>query len=1040
MTFSRRDGMRSLGVGLGVILAVWAAAGSAEAAAIFPHPENVTEISGGRYISAAINNGVVGVWGDGYYGPFGDGTTQDDDIPHRALGLTNVAAVAAGGSHVIALMPNGDIYAWGCNRDGELGVGSIGGSRTTPVRVIDPNDPTGYLTGIVAIGAGDRHSLAVKEDGTVYAWGANDSGQLGDGTIARKGTPVQVKGPYGVGVLEGIVEVGARSMHSLARTADGRVYAWGYSQRGSLGNNQVPSEGCGPYACVKNPVPVLDPNDPSGFLTGVVRLSRGHGGNQSLVMKGDGSVYGWGVNTSGELGDGTTSNRPLPVRTKGPGGVGYLTGIVDMGQAWYQTVGLHADGTVISWGQGWSIPVKHPDSDDSTGFLTGFKRIAVDRNMNEYGVKDDGSLWTWKRYGAPTRIVFGTDPDGDGYSDEYDDNCPGLYNDQADSNGDGAGDACQPTVAINSITEDGGVNLEVDAEIGDPNDDPLTGSVRVFQGLWEEYVMDRAHPRLYLEGSNYLVRQYMEMWGEFSGPLVDKSCANDWEKYCDPRQPGSSEADHFELACEPCETASDFRAALDPYYNCGVYESEMAGKRICVRSKHTGETFPFVVERWESGSWEDEDAAVVLIGDGPRSVDQAFTDELPSRIDLSQTGMVSGEPYKLRIIADDGNSLEPGSAVAEFLYQGENAMTFGKDMDGDGVDDADDNCPTIANPGQEDLDGDGAGDACDPDDDGDGVDDSDDNCPMTVNAGQEDNDGDRAGDACDPDDDNDGAADAIDNCPMTANAGQEDLDGDGAGDACDPDDDNDGVDDADDNCPMVANAVQEDNDGDGAGDACDPDDDNDGVDDGDDNCPMIANAVQEDNDGDGAGDACDPDDDDDGVDDGDDNCPMIANAVQEDNDGDGAGDACDPDDDNDGVDDADDNCPMIANTGQEDLDDDGAGDACDPDIDGDGVLNEADGCPYEDASGRDADGNGCIDSADDLDDTIESLDLHSGTESSLTSKAENAAAAAERGNTKAAANALEAFINQVEAQRGKKISDEDADMLIAFAQNAIAGL
>ncbi|MFH1724194.1 MAG: hypothetical protein ABII00_06175 [Elusimicrobiota bacterium] len=116
------------------------------------------------------------------------------------------------------------------------------------------------------------------------------------------------------------------------------------------------------------------------------------------------------------------------------------------------------------------------------------------------------------------------------------------------------------------------------------------------------------------------------------------------------------------------------------------------------------------------------------------------------------------------------------------------------------------------------------------------------------------------------------------------------------------------------------------------------------------------------------------------------------------------------------------------------------GDVCDPDDDNDGIDDIADSCPFEDASGRDADQNGCIDSVDDLDETIESLDLHGGTESSLASKAENAAAAAERGSTKAAANSLEAFINQVDAQRGKKLSEEEADLLIAFAQNAIAGL
>ena len=118
------------------------------------------------------------------------------------------------------------------------------------------------------------------------------------------------------------------------------------------------------------------------------------------------------------------------------------------------------------------------------------------------------------------------------------------------------------------------------------------------------------------------------------------------------------------------------------------------------------------------------------------------------------------------------------------------------DTDGDGVCDADDNCPTTPNPGQQDADGDGVGDICD-------------NCPETPNPGQEDSDNDGIGDACEGcvDTDGDGVCDVDDNCPATPNPNQEDADGDGVGDVCD-------------NCPDVANPGQEDSDGDGIGDAC----------------------------------------------------------------------------------------------------------------------------------------------------------------------------------------------------------------------------
>jgi len=218
------------------------------------------------------------------------------------------------------------------------------------------------------------------------------------------------------------------------------------------------------------------------------------------------------------------------------------------------------------------------------------------------------------------------------------------------------------------------------------------------------------------------------------------------------------------------------------------------------------------------------------------------------------------------------------------------------DSDGDGIGDAQDNCPAVPNPDQADADADGHGDGCD-------------NCPETENPDQRDQDGDGLGDVCDncatnanatqSDQDGDGVGDLCDNCVLSANAEQEDADGDGVGDGCDncaatanpdqADGDSDGVGDGCDNCVIVANAGQADADGDGIGDACD-------------NCSGTANPAQDDADGDGVGDVCD-------------NCVASANADQLDADGDGVGDVCD-------------NCVATPNPDQADTDGDGVGDAC----------------------------------------------------------------------------------------------------------------
>jgi YVTN family beta-propeller protein len=352
--------------------------------------------------------------------------------------------------------------------------------------------------------------------------------------------------------------------------------------------------------------------------------------------------------------------------------------------------------------------------------------------------------------------------------------------------------------------------------------------------------------------------------------------------------------------------------------------------------------------------------------------------------DLIVKGTVAGVPegWRLRndglFESDSGGVLTdsqlraiaqtPGQSLTYTAVPLGSGIRMGIDRDEDNVLDGNDNCPAVANPGQEDDDSNNIGNVCeiivgsDGDDDSDGVPNSLDNCLGVANVNQLDTDTDGIGDACDSDDDNDGVLDGVDVFPLDPSE-TTDTDSDGIGNNADPDDDNDGVPDGADNCPIVVNASQLDTDTDGLGDACDPDDDNDGVLDGVDAFPLDPTETI-DTDSDGIGNNADPDDDNDGALDGVDAFPLDPTETT-DIDSDGIGDNADPDDDNDSVLDGADNCPVVANTSQLDTDTDGLGDACDPDDDNDGILDSVDNCPLiSNSDQQDTDNDGVGDVCD----------------------------------------------------------------------------
>ena len=294
----------------------------------------VSEIAAGEHHSvAAKQDGTVWTWGSNVYGQLGDGTTIAHAVPAKVPGLTSIVSVAAavttggyddGESHTAALRSDGTVWCWGENRSGALGDGTTT-MRTSPVQVKGLGD-------VVLIAAGGYHNLALKNDGTVWAWGNNSYyGQCGDGTTINRLTPVAVAG------LTNVVAISAGTYHSVALKLDGTVWTWGFNAYGILGNGTAGVLGnSASYVQVSSTVPVQVPG-----LTGIVEVAAGS--SYVLARKNDGSVWAWGRNV-GTLGDGTLTQRNSPVQIKA------ATGIVHLAAGGWQSLFMKPDGTVLTCG------------------------------------------------------------------------------------------------------------------------------------------------------------------------------------------------------------------------------------------------------------------------------------------------------------------------------------------------------------------------------------------------------------------------------------------------------------------------------------------------------------------------------------------------------------------------------------------------------------------------------------------------------------------------------------------------------------------
>ena len=240
---------------------------------------------------ALRSDGTLWGWGFNSTGQLGDGTTTDKAIPTQIGTSTDWMSVSAGADATVALKTNGTLWSTGYNTSGQLGNGLSGAYSWNPT--IHTFTQIGTDTDWQKISMGNTHTLAIKTNGTLWVWGSNDKGQLGDGTTTLKNVPTQI------GTGTDWNKVSATTSHSLAIKTDGTLWAWGNNSYGQLGNGTSSSTVVG--------------TTPAQIGTGTTWSDVFSRAQLSAALKTDGSFSGWGYNGSGQLGNGSTSSATAPV-------------------------------------------------------------------------------------------------------------------------------------------------------------------------------------------------------------------------------------------------------------------------------------------------------------------------------------------------------------------------------------------------------------------------------------------------------------------------------------------------------------------------------------------------------------------------------------------------------------------------------------------------------------------------------------------------------------------------------------------------------
>lgn len=249
--------------------------------------QGIVSIAAGNNTSFAVDiNGAVWAWGNNANGQLGIGTSGNALLPTQVPGISNAISVSASLNHTVVLCNNGTLWGWGANESGEVGNGATSPWVTQPQQVITSSGIP--MTNIVATIAGANHTLAIDNQGTLWAWGNNATGQLGNGNASLSSQPLPVAVIQGGSQISGLIAVAAGASNSFALSSNGSVYAWGDNSTGELGIGSLSSNP------ILTAVAVPDLSSPMVAI-----------GNQT-ALGANGSLWTWGDNSQGQLGVGLT--------------------------------------------------------------------------------------------------------------------------------------------------------------------------------------------------------------------------------------------------------------------------------------------------------------------------------------------------------------------------------------------------------------------------------------------------------------------------------------------------------------------------------------------------------------------------------------------------------------------------------------------------------------------------------------------------------------------------------------------------------------